>query len=218
MTSSLKPSLNEEQKRACFRILSGEARPIPYVIYGPPGTGKTMTVVEAILQVFHLRHDSRILVATPSNSSADLIVERLHASGAVSRGEMARLNAFNRHEDAIPLHIYPPYEPRLSSHVEQVAQHLRTELLKGRWSGQMPGALKLEQEVGASHTIIDRALRLLEKDGWLENLGPGRRRRLTRRPLGIRTSAPSPVSKPGRDNHCPREVRLHVHPNSPSRD
>jgi len=67
---------------------------------------------------------------------------------------------------------------RPDSHVEQVAAHLREQLRQGRWTGQMPGALKLEQELGASHTIIDRALRLLEADGLLVNQGPGRRRRI----------------------------------------
>lgn len=101
------PSLNEEQRRAVYHILEGIHRPIPYIIYGPPGTGKTVTMVEAILQVFLMCPRSRILIATPSNSSADLIAHRLHLSGRVQPGDMVRLNAFSRNPDSIPEDIAP---------------------------------------------------------------------------------------------------------------
>ena len=111
-------NLNREQQNAVTRILSGQGRPLPYVIYGPPGTGKTVTVVEAILQIFLLRSDSRILVTAPSNSAADLIVERLHKSGKIQLGDLARLNAFQRPEDLIPATV------KLYRHVNSKVFHL----------------------------------------------------------------------------------------------
>ena len=41
------------------------------------GTGKTITLVEAILQIFTQLPSSRIIACTPSNSAADLLVGNL---------------------------------------------------------------------------------------------------------------------------------------------
>uniref|UniRef100_A0A671YKU0 RNA helicase n=1 Tax=Sparus aurata TaxID=8175 RepID=A0A671YKU0_SPAAU len=96
------PDLNPPQREAVKRILAGECRPTPYVLFGPPGTGKTITLIEAILQVYHFVPSSRILVCTPSNSAADLICVRLHHSGFLHSASLARVNASCRQEEAIP--------------------------------------------------------------------------------------------------------------------
>ncbi|EMP38540.1 Putative helicase Mov10l1 [Chelonia mydas] len=98
------PVLNEHQKLAVKRILSGECRPTPYVLFGPPGTGKTVTVIEAILQIHYTLPDSRILVCAPSNSATDLVCLRLHDSNLLKPGAMVRVNASCRCEElALPL-------------------------------------------------------------------------------------------------------------------
>ncbi|XP_045894481.1 RNA helicase Mov10l1 isoform X2 [Micropterus dolomieu] len=96
------PVLNPPQREAVKRILSGECRPIPYVLFGPPGTGKTITLIEAILQVYHFLPSSRVLVCTPSNSAADLICIRLHDSGFLHAASLARVNASCRQDESIP--------------------------------------------------------------------------------------------------------------------
>ncbi|XP_074681588.1 RNA helicase Mov10l1 isoform X2 [Strix aluco] len=101
------PMLNEQQKLAVKRILSGECRPTPYVLFGPPGTGKTLTVIEAILQIYYTLPDSRILVCAPSNAATDLICLRLHQSSLLKPGTMVRVNASLRSEEQIDDMVKP---------------------------------------------------------------------------------------------------------------
>ena len=70
----------------------------PYIVFGPPGTGKTTTVIEAILQVLRDQPHAQILVCTPSNYSADILVSRLGRADADL--SMLRLNAPTRYQEA----------------------------------------------------------------------------------------------------------------------
>ncbi|XP_049627458.1 RNA helicase Mov10l1 [Suncus etruscus] len=101
------PVLNENQKLAVRRILSGDCRPLPYILFGPPGTGKTVTIIEAVLQVHSAVPDSRVLVCAPSNSAADLLCLRLHESQVMRPGSMVRVNATCRFEETIIEDIKP---------------------------------------------------------------------------------------------------------------
>lgn len=59
---------------------------------------------------------------------------------------------------------------------EQVADFLRMELLRGAWTGVMPGSDRLAVELGVGANTVEAALRLLEKEGLLANQGRRRGR------------------------------------------
>jgi len=67
---------------------------------------------------------------------------------------------------------------RFHSHAEQLAEHLHSEILRGKWSGSMPGILRLKDELGVNRNTIEAALKLVEKKGALKNMGTGRRRKI----------------------------------------
>ncbi|CAG9802335.1 unnamed protein product [Chironomus riparius] len=75
--------LNKYQKSAVVNVLRGENRPFPYIFFGCPGSGKTQTVIETILQIQQHVRSSKIIIATPSNSAANLILEMLISSGVL---------------------------------------------------------------------------------------------------------------------------------------
>jgi DNA-binding LacI/PurR family transcriptional regulator/DNA-binding transcriptional regulator YhcF (GntR family) len=72
---------------------------------------------------------------------------------------------------------------RILTASEQVAEHLRSGLLVGRWSGTMPGGDGLAAELGVGVNTVEAALRQLEAEGLLVNQGR-RRGRLIQLPEG----------------------------------
>lgn len=94
--------LNEEQKLSIKMIIGCRGGP-PYIIHGPPGTGKTVTIVEAVIQLYRGRKDTRLLVCAPSNNAADNILEiLLEKLGKIGRRcDLLRLNAATRSIDDI---------------------------------------------------------------------------------------------------------------------
>jgi DNA-binding LacI/PurR family transcriptional regulator len=61
---------------------------------------------------------------------------------------------------------------------EQVAVYLRGEIMRGRWSGTMPGMNHLAPELDVNAKTVEAALRLLEKEGVLVSQGVGRPRKI----------------------------------------
>lgn len=59
---------------------------------------------------------------------------------------------------------------------DQVTEHLRNEILRGRWSGTLPGKHQLAAEFGVNNKTVEGALRQLEKTGLLLPQGAGRKR------------------------------------------
>jgi DNA-binding LacI/PurR family transcriptional regulator len=67
---------------------------------------------------------------------------------------------------------------RMLTAPEQVAAHLRGEILGGRWRLHMPGEDRLIAELGIGRHTAKTALKLLEDEGLLRNEGIGKQRRV----------------------------------------
>ena len=80
---------------------------------------------------------------------------------------------------------------RILSPSEQVAEHLKGELLRGRWMHSIPGVPSLAAEMGVNRKTVDAALRQLDSEGVLIPQGAGRKRLIGFLPEG---RSPSPLT------------------------
>lgn len=65
---------------------------------------------------------------------------------------------------------------RLLSIGEQTVEHLRKGIQEGRWSGRLPGVVRLAKECDVSTGVVRSALRRLEVEGVISSRGLGRSR------------------------------------------
>jgi DNA-binding LacI/PurR family transcriptional regulator len=80
---------------------------------------------------------------------------------------------------------------RRLSLIEQTAAHLREGLIAGRWRGQLPGVVRLAEDLAVSKLTLRGALRIVEAEGLVELGTDGRSRHVPdkasaqKRPLRI---------------------------------
>lgn len=70
----------------------------------------------------------------------------------------------------MPLEILSPSD--------QVASHLRKQLIEGRWKREFPGTPALSKELSVDRKTIISAISQLEDEGLLKSQGPGKPRRV----------------------------------------
>ena len=81
-------------------IVKGGVPGAPYIIFGPPGTGKTVTITEAIKQIWKNQNAANIIAAAPSNSAADLLASKLLK--LVPKSQIIRFYARSRLARQVP--------------------------------------------------------------------------------------------------------------------
>lgn len=59
---------------------------------------------------------------------------------------------------------------------EQIADHLRGEIMQGKWTGPMPGIKEFARQLEVGITSVEQALRQLEREGLVVTMGVGRMR------------------------------------------
>ncbi|XP_075235124.1 uncharacterized protein LOC142332554 isoform X2 [Lycorma delicatula] len=176
---------NPEQAQAVLNIVNCTSRPYPYLLFGPPGTGKTVTLVEAIIQNWKLKPESRRkqLICASSNAAADIITERLLTKSGIPDSDILRMYSHStkdsqvselirNHEDAHNLVynninkssdiILPSYETIMEKNIV-----ITTIITAGRFIGGNPPI----PGTHFSHVLIDEAGHCMEPECLVPFMG-----------------------------------------------
>jgi len=98
-------SINYEQAEAVQTVCAQKYGSLPYLISGPPGTGKTLTLIETARQLVRLHQVAHVLMCSPSDPAADILVKRLGQHFKPS--ELLRLNRPTRPFAEVPDSVLP---------------------------------------------------------------------------------------------------------------
>lgn len=158
--------LNEQQRKAVINIKLDTSYPCPFIIYGPPGTGKTVTLVEAVKQIWKSTSCGQIIACAPNNLSADLLVERLLQH--IEKSNILRLYNRTRSYSQVPSllkdccnfnklnqELYFPSKEKLSSYRILVCTFVTYGHIL---------ALSDFQAKNVTHLFIDEAAQALESE------------------------------------------------------
>ncbi|KAJ3162293.1 hypothetical protein HDU86_004773 [Geranomyces michiganensis] len=85
-------TLDKEQLRVVWSVVEGERGKSgdPYILVGPPGAGKMVTGTGVVVS-YHRKEDGAVLIATPSNVTADSFVKHLapyYPPGAMAQADI----------------------------------------------------------------------------------------------------------------------------------
>jgi DNA-binding LacI/PurR family transcriptional regulator len=101
-------------------------------------------------------------------------------------------------------------KPRPLTITEQIAEYLRGEMFRGRWTDTIPGLHALADELDVNYKTVDAALNLLENQGLLVRQGAGKCRKIVLSP-GKKTVASMKIAiLPYEDQDRQQDYMIHL--------
>jgi hypothetical protein len=166
--SHIDQSLNKSQINAIHSVLNPDVQAIPTLVCGPFGCGKTRTLRECIRLLLLYAPNTKLLLATQSNSAADLYIRELDKElPALHKSKVFRLYYIGRNPQMVPneVHKYSKYDERkrqfvCPEHDEFVKFRLVVTTL------QTARSLKLKKFDNGyfTHIFLDEAAQALESE------------------------------------------------------